>query len=77
MNVTIVRRTLWLVAALALGYTIFAFYEWRPIELVIAAGLFVVLIPVDMLLHLQERARPRPLHGPVIKWGYREPGRHK
>lgn len=70
MNVTVVRRALWLVAALALGYTIFAFLEWRPVELVIAAGLLVVLIPVDMLLHLEERARRRSPFGPILKWGH-------
>lgn len=73
MNITIIRRACWVVAALAFGYVVFAYWTWRPVELLIAAGIFIVLIPVDILLHGEEVARRSPRHGPVLKWGYQEP----
>lgn len=70
MRITILRRTLWLVAAAALGYATFAFYEWRTTELIIAAAGFIVLIPIDMVLAREERERRhRSPFGPVRKWG--------
>lgn len=74
MNPTIVRRALWVVAVLAFGYTVFAFWEWRPTELVIAAGVFVTCIPVDLLLAREERehrARARTPFGPLQQYGVR------
>jgi hypothetical protein len=69
MTVTVIRRTLWVVAVIALAYLTFAYWEWRPVELVIAAGVFVILIPVDMALAREERERLQSPFGPVRKWG--------
>jgi hypothetical protein len=73
MNPTILRRALWVVAILALAYATFAFWSWRPIELIIAAGVFVICIPIDIALHHEERSRRSPSpFGPVQKWGISE-----
>lgn len=74
MNVTIVRRALWFVAIFALGYAFFALAAGRLIEFLITTGVFIVLIPVDCLLHREEqerRARARTPFGPLQKWGTR------
>lgn len=68
MNVTILRRAFWLIAVMALGYTVFAFWEWRLGELIISAGLFVICIPIDLFLAREERehrARARSPFGPI------------
>lgn len=72
MNITVIRRAVWAVAVIAFAYMVFAYWEWRPLELVIAAGVFVILIPVDMALAREEHERRLPRHGPVRKWGYHE-----
>jgi hypothetical protein len=77
MTVTVIRRALWAAAVIALAYMTFAYWEWRPVELVIAAGVFVILIPIDMALAREERERRLPPHGPVRRWGYREAGERR
>jgi hypothetical protein len=76
VNVTVIRRVLWVAAAGALGGATVAFWNWWPIELVISAGMFVVLIPIDMLLRREEIERRLPPHGPVRKWGMSEDAIH-
>jgi hypothetical protein len=74
MNVTIIRRAFWLIAALSLGYTAVAFWTARWSELLIAAGLFIICIPIDLFLAREERehrARARTPFGPLIKSGVR------
>lgn len=73
MTVTVIRRALWLVAAVALGIATVAFWYWLPVQLVVSAGLFVVLIPIDMVLHREEiERRQRSPFGPIQKWGTAE-----
>lgn len=72
MTVTVIRRALWLVAAIALGSTTVAFWYWLPVQLIVSAGLFVVLIPIDMVLHREEIERRQSPFGPVRKFGISE-----
>lgn len=75
MNRTnILRWTVWAVAVLAIGYASFAFLYWRLSEMLIAVGIFVICIPIDMALAQIQRERRLPPHGPVRKFGYREAG---
>lgn len=70
MTITVIRRALWAVAVIALGVATAAFWYWWPAELVIGAGVLVILIPVDMALAREEReSRHRSPFGPVRKWG--------
>lgn len=74
MNIAIVRRAIWLVAALALACAVFAFYEARWTELFIAFGALPILAIGHVILADTERQRRLPPHGPVRKFGYREVG---
>lgn len=79
MDLRIVRHVVWLVAALALGYAAFAYWEWRRAEFFIAAGLFVACLVADSVLkavaYQRQLQRGTPF-GPVAKWGLSEDAMH-
>jgi hypothetical protein len=72
MTITVIRRALWAVAVVALGSATVAFWYWLPVQLIVSTGLFVVLIPIDMLLHREEIERRQSPFGPVRKFGISE-----
>jgi hypothetical protein len=74
MNLVNARRVLWVAAIASFAWLIVAYYDDRAVQIVIAAGLFVLAVPVDRLLHLEINTRkrhPSPF-GPVNKFGMRE-----
>lgn len=72
----IARRTAWMITGLAWLYVVVALWQWRPGELLIAFGVAVVMVPVNITVGNEVRQRraadaAQSPFGPVRKFGRR------